>query len=121
MELQLSVLVKVTPDERHVRLVTAGHLTETNQQMLYPLIHRARTLTADTEVVVDLTAVQRFEAAALDLLCWEVGCEEATGSIGPVRLALPIPLPGSGPCRTRRDQGHRTGSTACPRPNPEPA
>lgn len=61
-----------------MHLITAGCLTETNQQILYPLIHRFRTLTPNTEVLVDLTAVDHLEDSALDLLCWEAEHEDTT-------------------------------------------
>lgn len=96
MELQLSVSVKLTTDEKHVRLVTSGHLTETNQHMLYPLIHRARTLTSQTQVVVDLTAVTHFEAAALDLLRWEVALDRPQHPTKPVQFVLLESPPPSG-------------------------
>jgi len=48
--------------------VVTGRLTETNQQVLYRLIRRPRDLTPATEVIVELSAVGHFEAAALNLL-----------------------------------------------------
>jgi anti-anti-sigma regulatory factor len=88
MELQLSVSIEVTADEKQARLVTSGRLTETNQHILYPLIHRARTLTPQTQVVVDLTAVTHFDAAALDLLRWEVALDQSQHPTKPVQFAL---------------------------------
>ncbi|MGQ1838632.1 hypothetical protein ACT4S2_09255 [Kocuria turfanensis] len=96
MELQLSVSVEVTADEEHARLVTSGHLTETNQHILYPLIHRARTPTSQTQVIVDLTAVTYFDAAALDLLRWEVALDQTQHPTKAVQYALPESPPTSG-------------------------
>jgi hypothetical protein len=112
VDLQLSVLVRVDPDHRRVRLVTTGCLTETNQQVLYPLIHRLRTLTPDTEVLIDLTAVDHLEDTALDLLCWEVEHEDTTCSTHPVRFALTEPPPPERPSLPPACPAHRTGSTA---------
>lgn len=97
MELQLSVVVEVTSDEKQARLVASGHLTETNQHMLYPLIHRARALTLQTQVIIDLTAVQHFEPAALDLLRWEVALDQRQHLTKPVRFELPDSPPTSEP------------------------
>ena len=100
MEVKLSVCVEVSADEKHARLVTSGHLTETNQHMLYPLIHRARTLTSQTQVIVDLTAVTHFEAAALDLLRWEVALDQTQHPTRPVQFALLDSPPASGSSST---------------------
>jgi hypothetical protein len=99
-----------------VHLITAGSLTETNQQVLYPLIHRLRALTPDTEVLVDLTALDHLEDAALDLLCWEVEHEDTTCSPHPVRFALAEPPPPDRPFLSPACRVHRTGSTAWTRP-----
>ena len=104
MELQLFVLVEITLDEKQARLVANGHLTETNQQVLYPLIHRARTLTSETQVTIDLTAVEHVETIALDLLRWEVELDHAGHSPQPVRFALPDPPPASGPSFASEDR-----------------
>ncbi|GAA1757557.1 DUF4383 domain-containing protein [Kocuria aegyptia] len=121
MDLQLCVHVRVDPDHRRVRLITTGRLTETNQQVLYPLIHQARALASDTEVVIDLTSVDRLEGAALDLLCWEVEHDGTGSPTRPVRLALAEPLstgrfPGPPEGKVRR-----TGSTAWTPPDSGPS
>jgi hypothetical protein len=41
---KLSVLVQMDLDNRSVRLVVTGCVTEANQHVLYPLVRRARTL-----------------------------------------------------------------------------
>lgn len=97
MELELSVRFDVTLDEQQVRLVVTGRLTESNQQMLYPSIHRAYTLATATEVVIDLSAAEHLETAALDLLCWEVEHYQPIHLTHPVRFVLPEPPPASGP------------------------
>ncbi len=96
MKLELSVRFDVTPDEQQVRLVVTGRLTESNQQLLYPSIHRAYTLATATEVVIDLSAVEHLETAALDLLRWEVEHYQPIHLTQPVRFALPDPPPDSG-------------------------
>ncbi|WP_309124959.1 hypothetical protein [Kocuria sp.] len=97
MELQLSVRFEVTPDGHQVRLVAMGELTETNQQVLYPLLHRAWALTSATEVVIDLTAVEHLDTAALDLLCWEVEHHQPDHLTQPVCFTLPQTPPANGP------------------------
>jgi ABC-type transporter Mla MlaB component len=97
VELQLSVVFEVTADEKQVRLVTTGHLTVTNQQVLYPMIHRARALTSTTEVIVDLSAIEHFEAGALDLLSWEIDHNGPNHPAQTVRFILPESPPVSGP------------------------
>lgn len=91
MDHRLSVLVQIDLDGRHVRLIVTGRLTETNQRALYPVIHRARTLTSTTEVLVDLTCAEHLEATAVDLLSWEIDHGDLSTSGGPVDLALPAP------------------------------
>ena len=100
MELQLSVVFEISADEKQVRLVASGHLTETNQQVLYPMIHRAWALSSATEVVIDLTAVEHLEAGALDLLRWEVEHHQPGHLAQPVRITLPELPPPSGPAST---------------------
>lgn len=97
MELQLSVFIEVTLDEKQARLVISGHLTETNQHLLYSLIHRARTPASRTQVITDLTALTHFEPAALDLLRWEMELDQPGNLIQPVRFALLDPPPASNP------------------------
>ncbi|MEX5303986.1 hypothetical protein [Kocuria sabuli] len=95
MELQLSVFVEVTLDEKLARLVISGHLTETNQHLLHSLIHRTRTPASRTQVIIDLTALTHFEPAALDLLRWETELDQPGHLTPPVRLTLLDPPPAS--------------------------
>ncbi|GGG72450.1 hypothetical protein GCM10011374_41490 [Kocuria dechangensis] len=117
MDLPLSVLVRIAPDHSRVRLLTTGCLTETNQRTLYPLIRRMRSLTADTEVVIDLTGIDHLEGAALDLLCWEVEHDQLEAHTQPVRVVLTQPPPAG---RWPVSPAYRTGSTAWTRPGTEP-
>lgn len=87
MELQLSVVAETTPDQKQVRLVLTGRLTTTNQHMLYPLIHRAHA--SEAEVIIDLTAVDHLETAALDLLRWDIEHHETTHPVRAVRFVPP--------------------------------
>jgi anti-anti-sigma regulatory factor len=121
VDLELSVLVRIDLDHRRVRLVATGRLTETNQRVLYPLIHHARTLTSDTEVVIDLTSLESAESAALDLLCWEVAHEETGQPTGPVQFVLTEPPPAGRLSPSPAAEACRTGSTAWTPPDPEPA
>ncbi|MEX5262302.1 hypothetical protein [Kocuria sp. CPCC 205263] len=107
MELQLFVFVEVTLDEKQARLVIRGHLTETNQHLLYSLIHRARTPASRTQVIIDLTTLPHFEPAALDLLRWEMELNQPEHLTQPVRFALlnpPRPATHPPPPRTRRNR-----------------
>jgi hypothetical protein len=97
VELQLSVIVEVAPDEKLVRLMTTRHLTATNQQVLSSMIHRARALTSSTEVIVDLSAVEHLEAGSLDLLYGQIDHDEPHRPAQPVCFILPEPSPAGGP------------------------
>lgn len=97
MDLQLCVLVQIDLDGRHVRLVVTGRLTETNQRGLHPVIGRARSLTSATEVLVDLTGAEHVEAAAVDLLSWEIDHGDFSAAGGPVAFVLPAPAQPSSP------------------------
>lgn len=44
MDSKISVLADIDMDGTYVNLVVTGHLTETNQQGLHPLIRQARAL-----------------------------------------------------------------------------
>lgn len=88
---KLSVLVRVDLDGRHLRLIVTGCLTVANQQGLHPVIERARTLTPTSavEVLVDLTAADLSEPAAVEVLRAgiEQQCRDRPG--GTVGLVLP--------------------------------
>jgi ABC-type transporter Mla MlaB component len=92
MDHTLSVVVQVDPDARFVHLLVTGSLTERNHRALCPLIHRARGLTPDATVDVDLSAAHRVESAALDLLRWSVEHDHEWQGGGPVRV-LTHPAP----------------------------
>ena len=121
MHLPLSVHVRIDPNHRRVHLVTTGHLTETNQQTLYPLIRHARTLTPATEVVIDLTSVNHLEGAALDLLRWEIEHDEQEHPVLPVRVALTESPPAGRIASSSTGTAYRTGSTAWTPTGPKPA
>ncbi|MUN63790.1 hypothetical protein GMA12_11675 [Kocuria sediminis] len=89
MELQLSVLVQIDLDGRHVRLVVTGCLTEANQQCLHPLIRRARALTSQTTVLVDLSCARIATASTVDLLRWAAEHENSCNGSRPVSFLLP--------------------------------
>ena len=87
---KLSVLVQIDLDDRGVRLVVTGCLTERNHHVLHPLIRRARTLAPPVTVTVDLTRTEHVEAIAVDLLRWAIDHDT---SLGPVEILSPAPLP----------------------------
>ena len=93
MDHKLSVLVQVDLDGAYVRLVVTGCLTEANQHVLHPLIHRARMLIPPVTVSIDLTAAVHIGAAAVDLLRWAVDHDETLPGAGPVELLVPDGLP----------------------------
>ncbi|MGX5358112.1 hypothetical protein [Kocuria sp. KH4] len=98
MNHRLSVLVQLDNENRSVRLVVTGWVTEANQHVLYPLVRRARTLLPPVTVSVDLTAAGYVEAIAVDLLRWAVDHDEPVTGAGPVQIlcpdGLPVPPPG---------------------------
>lgn len=89
MNHKLSVLVQVDLERTCCRLSVTGRLTEINQQALYPLIHKARTLPSDIRVVVDLTSARGAEGDALELLRRVVDSDDATDHAGPVQFLVP--------------------------------
>jgi hypothetical protein len=76
---KISVLVEVDLDGQYVRINVTGALTEVNQQGLYPVLRRARTMLPGATVTVDLTCVHHLEPAALDLLRWAADQDESLG------------------------------------------
>ena len=90
---RLSVLVQLDNENRSVRLVVTGWVTEANQHVLYPLVRRARTLLPPVTVSVDLTAAGYVEAIAVDLLRWAVDHDEPVTGAGPVQILCPDGLP----------------------------
>lgn len=107
MNHRLSVLVQLDNENRSVRLVVTGWVTEANQHVLYPLVRRARTLLPPVTVSVDLTAAGYVEAIAVDLLRWAVDHDEPVTGAGPVQIlcpdGLPVPPPGSTRTAGRRN------------------
>lgn len=101
MDHKLSVLVQIDLDGAYVRLAVTGCLTEANQHVLYPLIHRARTLIPPVTVSVELTAAAHVEAAAVDLLRWAIDHDETPDGASPVELLVPNGLPSHGLAPTR--------------------
>ncbi|MGQ1799111.1 hypothetical protein ACT4S5_18545 [Kocuria oceani] len=93
MDHKLSVLVQMDLENRSVRLVVTGCVTESNQHVLYPLVRRARTLAPPVTVSVDVTTAGHVEAIAVDLLRWAVDHDDPVPGIGPVRILTPIRWP----------------------------
>ncbi|QCP07210.1 hypothetical protein FDF08_03725 [Micrococcus luteus] len=87
---KISVLSEIDLDGAYVRLIATGHLTETNQQGLHPLIQQARTLAPDGAISVDLSHAEEVESATVDLLRWAIAHNDDTGSgAGPVHILVP--------------------------------
>ncbi|GGG72419.1 hypothetical protein GCM10011374_41460 [Kocuria dechangensis] len=101
MDHKLSVLVQVDLDGAYVCLVVTGCLTETNQHVLHPLIHRARTLIPPVTVSIDLTCATHIEAAAVDLLRWAVDHDDTVDGPSPVEEVVPNGLPDHHPAPAR--------------------
>ena len=79
MELQLCVITDIDPDTERVHLTVTGTLTQANHQLLCQVVQQSRTLTANTEVLVDLTTAGRTDNTAVDFLIWELDHHEAGG------------------------------------------
>lgn len=101
MDHKLSVLVQVDLDGSYVRLTVTGCLTEANQHVLHPLIHRARALIPPVTVSVDLTAAGHLEPIAVDLLRWAVDHDDALDGASPAHVLVPDDLPGHQHARAR--------------------
>lgn len=95
MQRKISVLVEVDLDGRYVRVNVTGALTEVNQQALYPVLRRARTMLPGARVIADLTCVHDVEPAAADFLRWAADHDESLG--GAVDLLLPETAPAEAP------------------------
>ncbi|MEX5258533.1 hypothetical protein [Kocuria arenosa] len=72
MDLQLSVITDIDPDTHRVRLAVTGALTEANHQLLLRVIQQAQISSSAAAVRVDLTGLQQLEAAAVELMVWEL-------------------------------------------------
>lgn len=110
---KLSVLVQMDLENRSVRLVVTGCVTEANQHVLYPLVRRARTLIPPVSVSVDLTAARHVEAIAVDLLRWAIDHDELVPGAGPVRILTTTHFPGH-PSAPARSAGPRTSARSVP-------
>ncbi|MFE7628870.1 hypothetical protein [Kocuria sp. NPDC057446] len=93
MDHKLSVLVQIDLDGRYVRLLVTGCVTEANQHVLYPLVHRARTLIPPVKVTLDLTCAQHVEAPAVDLLRWALDQDDRDSNTSPVEVLTGEELP----------------------------
>jgi hypothetical protein len=92
MNPKLSVLVQIDLDGRHVTLDVTGTLTETNQQVLSPLIHRARTTFPEAGLSVNLHRARLGDSAAIDALAGSLQ-EDSPGTV-PVQITAPAhPVP----------------------------
>lgn len=60
-----------------MHLTVTGALTQGNHQLLCRVVQQSRTLTANTEVLVDLTTAGRTHNTAVDFLIWELDHHEA--------------------------------------------
>lgn len=90
---KFSVLVQMNLNNRSVRLVVTGCLTEANQYVLHPLVRRATTLAPPVTVSVDLTTAEHVEDIAVDMLRWAVDHDEPEPGVSPVRILTPAQLP----------------------------
>ena len=91
MDHKISVTVHVDLDGRNVRIVVTGCLTEFSQRALHLLIRRARTLTSNVQVTVDLSEVRHVEPLGLALLRQAVDQDEAVGTRSPLHLVVAEP------------------------------
>ena len=91
MDHKISVTVHVDLDGRNVRIVVTGCLTEFSQRALHLLIRRARTLTSNVQVTVDLSEVRHVEPLGLELLRQAVDQDEAVGTRSPLHLVVAEP------------------------------
>ena len=106
MNPELSVLLQIDVEANYLNVAVTGHLTETNQRALYPLIRRARALVPGIRITLDLSGARFAEAADLELLCWSIeqADPERSGDrvgIGAARPGRPVPL---GPFRSARHE-----------------
>lgn len=115
MDLQLSVLTGIDPDNRQGHLTVTGTLTEDDHQLLLRVLQQAQALTAGLEVLVDLTETTSWEASAVDLLLWEADHHDPDGSLSPVGFVVSAPpacfastgaARDPGPCGPRRAERH---------------
>jgi hypothetical protein len=92
MNPKLSVLVQIDLDGQQVTLDVTGTLTETNQQVLPPLIHRARTTFPEAGLSVNLHRARLGDPAAIDALAGNLQ-DDSPGTV-PVQITAPAhPVP----------------------------
>lgn len=91
MEPKIAVVVQVDLDGRQVRIVVTGVVTGINQRGLCPVIGRARRLVPGIRVVVDLSAAESVEPAAVDLLRWSAEHETPGAGAQKIEFLLPDP------------------------------
>ena len=123
MNRKISVLVEVDLDGQYVRVNVTGALTEVNQQGLYPVLRRARTMLPGATVTVDLTCVHDVEPAAVDLLRWAADQDESLGDAVEIlapKTAPAEPAVAALECRRRlRSRVLQRRSAELPVPLPE--
>lgn len=80
---KISVLADIDMDGTYVNLVVTGHLTETNQQGLHPLIRQARALAPHGTIRADLRGAENVEDNAVECLRWAIDHDTgpAAGSV----------------------------------------
>ena len=99
---KISVLADIDVDGTYVNLVVTGHLTETNQQGLHPLIHQARTLTPHGKISADLRGAENVEDNVVDSLRWAIDHHDNTGpAAGSVDILVPDEEPDQNDCGPR--------------------
>lgn len=93
MNPKLSVLLQIDVEANYLNVAVTGHLTETNQRALYPLINRARALVPGIQVTIDLSCARHIDPVGLDLLRWGIEQTDPDRPRGRIRLVLPEPPP----------------------------
>ncbi|HST71323.1 MULTISPECIES: hypothetical protein [Kocuria] len=89
MKHTMSVLVQVDLDGTYVHILVTGCLTAANQHVLHPVIGRARALTPEVHVEVDLDSVRHLEPTAVTSLRAAIDREEIFPGRGEVTIAVP--------------------------------
>lgn len=94
---KISVLADIDVDGTYVNPVVTGHLTETNQQGLHPLIRRARALAPHGSIRADPRGAENVEDNAVESLRWAIDHKHDTGpAAGSVDILLPDEESGQG-------------------------
>ena len=100
---KISVLADIDVDGAYVNLVVTGHLTETNQQGLHPLIRQARTLAPHGTIRADLRGAENAPEAAVASLRWAIDHDT-----GPTAGSVDILVPDE---ESNQDDDHDSGAT----------